>query len=172
MKPVFTDFDDVDQFSPQAAEKYEEALVKAEEAGTHIRALMLCNPHNPLGQCYPKDTIIALMKLCNKYKIHLLCDEIYAASVYDVSDKNAVKFTSALSFETSPYISSDYLHVLYGRIPDRERRSVHRLCLTSNRRNEQRLRGWRPPPRLHIHPEQGADAGHELHHAIFLGRGP
>lgn len=76
---------------------------------------MLCNPHNPLGKCYPRDTIIALMKFCDKYKIHLLSDEIYAGSVYDVPDKHAVKFTSVLSFDYTPYIHPDFVHVLYGR---------------------------------------------------------
>lgn len=79
---------------------------------------MLCNPHNPLGQCYPKETIIDLMKFCHKYKIHLLCDEIYAASVYDIPDKHAVPFTSVLSFDYTPYISSDYVHVYYGMSKD------------------------------------------------------
>lgn len=118
MKSVFTSFGDVDQFQPEAAAKYEEALLEAEKNGTKIRALMLCNPHNPLGQCYPKETIIALMKLCAKYKVHLLCDEIYATSVYDVPDKHAVKFTSVLSFDYSEYISSDYVHVVYGLSKD------------------------------------------------------
>ena len=114
MTPIYADFDGVDQFSPKAAEKYEEAMLNAERNGTHVRAMMLCNPHNPLGQCYPKDTVIAIMKLCDKYKIHLLSDEIYASSVYEVPDKNAMKFTSALSFDTSPYISKEYLHIVYG----------------------------------------------------------
>lgn len=125
MRAVFTEFGDVDQFSPEAALKYEQALEDAEKKGIHVRALMLCNPHNPLGQCYPKETIIALMKLCDKYKIHLLCDEIYATSVYDVPDESAVKFTSALSFDTSRYINSDYLHVLYGEF--RCRRSLQQV---------------------------------------------
>lgn len=114
MRCVYAEFDDVDQFSPAAAGKYEEAILKAESEGIHVRALMLCNPHNPLGRCYPKETIVALMELCNKYKVHLLSDEIYAASVYDVPDKDAIEFTSVLSFDSSKYISDDYLHVLYG----------------------------------------------------------
>lgn len=104
-------FDGHDQFAPSVAKYYENALVDAEKQGIKVRALMLCNPHNPLGQCYPKETIIAIMKLCSQYKIHLLCDEIYAASVYDVPDKHAVPFTSVLSFDCSPYISFDFVHV-------------------------------------------------------------
>jgi len=54
------------------------------------------------------------MKMCQKHKIHLLADEIYAATVYEVPDESAVPFTSVLSFDYSKHISSDYLHVLYG----------------------------------------------------------
>ena len=114
MKPVDVDFGDTDQFQPAAAERYEQALIQAEREGTKIKALMLCNPHNPLGQCYPKETIIALMKLCSKYQVHLLCDEIYGTSVYDVPDKHAVQFTSALSFDHSEYIDPAYCHIIYG----------------------------------------------------------
>lgn len=107
-----------DQFDPSVAQDYEDALLKAEKESIKVRALMLCNPHNPLGQCYPKDTIIAIMKLCSRYKIHLLCDEIYASSVYDIPDKHAVPFTSALSFDHTPYISTDLVHIYYGMSKD------------------------------------------------------
>lgn len=79
---------------------------------------MLCHPHNPLGQCYPRETLIAFMQLCNKYRIHLLADEIYAMSVYEVADPDAVKFESVLSIETEKYIDSKYLHLLYGMSKD------------------------------------------------------
>ena len=49
MVPVFTEFDGGDQFSPQSAHKYEEALHRAEKEGIKVKMLMLCNPHNPLG---------------------------------------------------------------------------------------------------------------------------
>lgn len=118
VKLVLTDFEGVDQFSPAGVKQYEKALLKAESEGTKIRALMLVNPHNPLGICYPKETIIEMMKLCQKYSIHLLCDEIYATSVYDVGDPHALPFTSALSFDHTPYIDTDLLHILYGMSKD------------------------------------------------------
>ena len=114
MQIVFTSFDGVDQFSPEAVPKYEEALNNAEKAGTKIRALLLCHPHNPLGRCYPRETIIRFMQLCDKYCIHLLSDEIYALSVYDVPDPAAVRFESVMSFDSENYIKPQYLHLIYG----------------------------------------------------------
>lgn len=119
VQPVFVSFGDVDQFSTAAVSCYEAALSQAKEAGINVRALMLCHPHNPLGQCYPRETLEALMRFCQKHSIHLIADEIYALSVYDIpGDEAAVPFESVMSFDTSPYISNDYLHVMYGLSKD------------------------------------------------------
>jgi len=114
VKLVFTPFEGVDQFSTACVAKYEQALLKAQQSGTRVRALLICHPHNPLGQCYPKNTIVELMKLAQKHKIHLLMDEIYAMSVYDIDDPAAVPFQSCLAFDSSEYIDPDLLHVIYG----------------------------------------------------------
>lgn len=99
-------------------EKYEQALIAAEKDGIRVRAILLCHPHNPLGRCYTPQTLIEFMKLCKKYEIHLICDEIYALSVYDVPDAVAVKFESILSIETQKYIHPNFLHVLHGMSKD------------------------------------------------------
>jgi len=114
LKCVFAPFHGSDQFAPECTTYYEEALRKAEANGTKVRALLLCNPHNPLGKCYPKSTLIALMRFCQSHKIHLLADEVYALSVYDIDDEAAEPFTSVLSFDSSEYIDRNLLHVLYG----------------------------------------------------------
>ena len=62
-------------------------------SGRKVSCFLLCNPSNPLGVVYPGQLVMDLMKLCHKYKIHFVCDEIYALSVYG----NA-RFTSVLSF--------------------------------------------------------------------------
>lgn len=119
VKCVYTPFGGVDQFSPAAADCYERALLAAEKAGTKIRALLLCNPHNPLGRCHSRQTLVALLKLCQKYKIHFVSDEIYALSTYAAPEAStAVAFESVLSFDTSGYISPQLLHVLYGMSKD------------------------------------------------------
>ena len=110
----------MDQFSPEAVAKYETALIEAEKTGIRIRALVLCNPHNPLGQSYPEETIIGLLKLSNKYKIHLLADEIYALSIYDnkASAPNPVPFQSVLSLDVEKYVDPKYVQFIYGLSKD------------------------------------------------------
>jgi hypothetical protein len=47
---VYTSFGDVDQFSVHAVACYEQTLLQAQRNGTKIKALVIANPHNPLGQ--------------------------------------------------------------------------------------------------------------------------
>jgi aspartate/methionine/tyrosine aminotransferase len=127
-------FGDIDPFSLAAVEEYERALVKSQSEGTSIRALMLCSPHNPLGmsiqdghwmielmrefvegRCYPSETLVSLMKLCQKYRIHFISDEIYALSLWDNPEyPDAPKFTSVLSMELTDIIEPELVHVLWG----------------------------------------------------------
>ncbi|KAF2089340.1 PLP-dependent transferase [Saccharata proteae CBS 121410] len=121
VKCVYVPFHDVDQFSPSCIPKYEAALSAATAAGTRIRALMLCHPHNPLGQPYPIPTLIAIMKFCNTHRIHLISDEIYALSVYSVpnaSFSDHIPFHSVLSLPYKDHIDPDLLHVMYGMSKD------------------------------------------------------
>lgn len=66
------------------------------------------------GQCYPRDTLTAMMRFCQKHRIHLISDEIYALSVFDTGNADAIPFTSVLSIDTTDVIDNNYLHVLYG----------------------------------------------------------
>ncbi|EGY23402.1 ACC synthase [Verticillium dahliae VdLs.17] len=107
-------FADADPLGLEAVKKYEEALLEAREKGQNIRGLILCNPHNPLGRCYPRDTIVRLMKLCQKYHIHLVSDEIYALSVWGPGEQ----FYSCLSIDTKDVIDPSLIHVVWGASKD------------------------------------------------------
>jgi aspartate/methionine/tyrosine aminotransferase len=58
------------------------------------------------------------MKLCQKYRIHLVSDEIYALSVWentvDEMSHGPVPFHSALSIDTTDIIELSLVHVLWG----------------------------------------------------------
>lgn len=45
----WVDVGDTDQFSPACAKAYEAEFEKAEKRGSVIKALVITNPHNPLG---------------------------------------------------------------------------------------------------------------------------
>jgi aspartate/methionine/tyrosine aminotransferase len=138
MKPVFVPFGDEDQFSENSVACYEKTLKEAAEQGTTIKALILCNPHNPLGRCYPPSTLIAIMKFCNQHKIHLLADEIYAQSVYSVSDPQVIPFTSTLSLDWKQHIDPNYFHHVYGMSKDHACGGLRVGCLWSQNSELQR----------------------------------
>jgi len=50
LRPIHVSFNGLDPFSIDAVQRYEEELVAAQEKGVKVRVLVLCTPHNPLGQ--------------------------------------------------------------------------------------------------------------------------
>ena len=78
------------------------------------------------------------MSLCNKYDLHLISDEVYALSVYDVSLDRAVPFTSVLSIPEDKYMDKDMVHVLYSMSKDFAAAGIHIGMLHS--RNQRLLR--------------------------------
>ena len=68
-------------------------ILKQTQLGKKVKGFIFCNPNNPLGVVYSKELTISLMKVCRKYKVHFISDEIYALSVFDQS----AKFQSILS---------------------------------------------------------------------------
>lgn len=115
-------FGPVDPCSIDCVRAYEDALLKSKEQGISIRALMLCHPHNPLGRCYSRDTLIALLHLCQKHNIHLISDEIYALTVWentiDGKSPAPVPFESILSIDLTSIIDPSLVHVLWGMSKD------------------------------------------------------
>ena len=107
--------------SVEAVAEYERAILSAKKRGVHAKALMLCSPHNPLGRCYSRESLIAYMRLCQKYQIHLVSDEIYAFSTWKNrhdSSPPPVDFTSVLSIPSEGNIDPSLVHVLWGMSKD------------------------------------------------------
>ncbi|OAP57155.1 hypothetical protein AYL99_07893 [Fonsecaea erecta] len=114
-------FGSVDPMSVDAVGKYEDTILAARERGIRAKALMLCSPHNPLGRCYSREVLIAYMRLCQKYQIHLVSDEIYAFSTWENrhdSSPAPVEFISVLSIPSEGIIDPHLLHVLWGMSKD------------------------------------------------------
>ncbi|PIG85776.1 aspartate aminotransferase [Aspergillus arachidicola] len=111
---MYADTGPEEAFTPAVVDKYEAALNRAEDEGTRIRAVLIVNPHNPVGRCYPAETLKKILRFCNKHRLHLISDEVYASCVFDSGDPSAVPFTSVLSISTPDLIDPDLVHLLYG----------------------------------------------------------
>ena len=111
-----------DPLDVSSVAEYERALLSSLQKGVKIKAIMLCNPHNPLGRCYSRDFLFQLMKSCQKHRVHLISDEIYALSVWrhgsGDTDSETQPFTSVLSIDSTGLIDPALLHVLWGTSKD------------------------------------------------------
>ncbi|KAL8792925.1 MAG: hypothetical protein Q9195_004502 [Heterodermia aff. obscurata] len=93
----FIDVGDTEQFGEECVQAYDAGYEAATARGIHIKALVICNPHNPLGRCYPYRTLLALLRFSAVRGIHLISDEIYALSTMPspvADDREAERFTS------------------------------------------------------------------------------
>ncbi|KAK4226579.1 putative 1-aminocyclopropane-1-carboxylate synthase [Podospora fimiseda] len=114
----YTGFDDV--FDAEMNKKaLQRALETAVSNGIKAKALILTHPHNPLGRCYPVETIKEIASFCGRHNLHLISDEIYAKSVFrNPKAPNAIPFTSILSLDLTDRIDSQLVHVTYGASKD------------------------------------------------------
>ena len=127
-------FGSIDPMSLEAVAEYEEAITNASRKGQRVKGLILCSPHNPLGRCYAREVLVAYMRLCQKYQVHLMSDEIYAFSVWENekdSEPRPVEFTSILSIGYAGLIDPSLLTVLWGMSKDFGANGLRVGCLIS-----------------------------------------
>jgi 1-aminocyclopropane-1-carboxylate synthase len=111
----------IDPSSPETLDAFESALSHIKTDGKTARAIILCNPHNPLGFNYRRDTLLAYCRFAEKHNLHLLCDEVYALSQFENPNvKERVPFTSILSVDVKVEAGCNpaRVHVLYGMSKD------------------------------------------------------
>lgn len=53
-------------------ERFEKELQKG------VKAVLFCNPHNPVARVWKEDEICELVRLCAKYDVYLLSDEVHS----------------------------------------------------------------------------------------------
>ncbi|KAF4626878.1 hypothetical protein G7Y89_g11280 [Cudoniella acicularis] len=103
-----------------------------------VKGVMLCNPHNPLGQCYPKSVLEGCVRFCHMHKIHLISDEIYAMTSFPSEDlPSPVPFTSMLSIDVGS-LSCDLLliHTIWSTSKDFGQNGVRMGCTVTQANQE------------------------------------
>ncbi|KAK4050295.1 hypothetical protein OIV83_003616 [Microbotryomycetes sp. JL201] len=73
--------------------------LKSEGQADKVKAVLLMNPHNPLGFNYSRETLIAYMRFAEKWNLWLVSDEIYALSVFESDVEHREPFVSVLSID-------------------------------------------------------------------------
>ncbi|XP_078076765.1 1-aminocyclopropane-1-carboxylate synthase-like protein 1 isoform X2 [Mustelus asterias] len=89
-------------------EKLEKSMQIAQLQGTRVTAIILTNPHNPLGDIYSATEMKEFLEFAKRYKLHVIVDEVYMLSVFGDTDS----FQSVLSFDKLP--DPQRTHVMWG----------------------------------------------------------
>lgn len=89
----------------------QDALLMAGRRHIKVRALLLSNPNNPLGQVYDEDTLRMIVNFAREHGLELISDELYARSVFD--DKKP--FISLLKVAEK---AGKQAHLVYGFAKD------------------------------------------------------
>ncbi|CAG8058383.1 unnamed protein product [Penicillium olsonii] len=132
IKLLEVSFGDIDPFSLEAVQVYQNAYEEARGKGLRVRALILCSPHNPLGRCYPEHVLREYMRLCGRSGLHLVSDEIYALTVWDNPRiKDAPRFKSILSMGDQPVMDPSMIHAVWGLSKDFGATGLRLGCLIS-----------------------------------------
>ncbi|KAJ1675815.1 hypothetical protein EV182_000504 [Spiromyces aspiralis] len=107
---------------------YQDKIDELRAKGTRVRCIVVCNPGNPIGM-----TVQAILAVAEKNNLYVLCDEIYALSVFrtsqdDDNDNEDGKtdpplrhhpFTSVLSWDDlSNHIDPSRVAVIHGLSKD------------------------------------------------------
>ncbi|XP_074304063.1 1-aminocyclopropane-1-carboxylate synthase-like [Silene latifolia] len=91
----------------------EDAYERAQDAKIKVKGLLITNPSNPLGTVLDKETLISILAFTNEKNIHLVCDEIYGATVFGQQ-----KFISIAEIMVDQPHNPDLIHIVYSLSKD------------------------------------------------------
>ncbi|XP_068651035.1 1-aminocyclopropane-1-carboxylate synthase-like [Aristolochia californica] len=92
----------------------EAAYEKAQEEKIRVKGVLITNPSNPLGTLLDRQTLRSIVTFINEKNIHLVCDEIYAATVF--SQPNFISISEII--EEGIECNRDLIHVVYSLSKD------------------------------------------------------
>ncbi|KAB8261315.1 pyridoxal phosphate-dependent transferase [Aspergillus pseudonomiae] len=123
-----------DSFGPALLSALEESY---EKAPCPIKALVLANPHNPLGRPYSRSILEQCMAFCQRRNIHLVSDEVFALSSFVSPDfTNPEPFVSCLSIDPSSVgCDPQRIHVVWSMSKDLSASGVRLGCVVTRNRS-------------------------------------
>lgn len=92
----------------------EEAYDKAQRDNIKVKGVIITNPSNPLGTTLDRETLTSLVSFINEKNIHLVCDEIYAATAFKQPD--FISISEIAKDDTN--CNLDLIHIVYSLSKD------------------------------------------------------
>ncbi|KAF5730033.1 1-aminocyclopropane-1-carboxylate synthase [Tripterygium wilfordii] len=97
-------------------EAMEAAYERAQEANIKVKGLLINNPSNPLGTVLDRETLRSIASFINEKNIHLVCDEIYAATVFN--QPNFISVSEIIEEDIDVQCNTDLVHIVYSLSKD------------------------------------------------------
>ncbi|XP_011029354.1 PREDICTED: 1-aminocyclopropane-1-carboxylate synthase-like [Populus euphratica] len=95
-------------------EALENAYERARLDNIKVKGLLITNPSNPLGTILDRETLRSIVRFINEKNIHLVCDEIYAATVFSQPDFISI----AEILQEDIECNLDLVHIVYSLSKD------------------------------------------------------
>ena len=130
----------VDDEDANSIRLYQQQVERTYNTNKRIKAVLITNPHNPLGITYEREEVEAVMAWAAERGLHVIVDEIYINSIFDpmplpqyssseateaAADITPSPHYSALHYLSTPTAAStttplplSHLHVLHGLSKD------------------------------------------------------
>lgn len=113
-------------------------------AGGGVKALVLCNPHNPIGVLWPREELVALASLCERYGVQVFSDEIHGDlalygrrhTPFTSVSEAAARIGLVFAAPTKAFNLAGVTGTAYCVIPSPELRSQYRDWLRSAKLDE------------------------------------
>ncbi|XP_015947781.1 1-aminocyclopropane-1-carboxylate synthase-like [Arachis duranensis] len=97
-------------------EALESSYKKAKDDNINVKGLIITNPSNPLGTSLDRDTLKSLVNFTNDNNIHLVCDEIYSATVFD--SPRFVSVAEIIEEMDDSSCKKELIHIVYSLSKD------------------------------------------------------
>ncbi|KAJ0974592.1 hypothetical protein J5N97_016557 [Dioscorea zingiberensis] len=91
----------------------ERAYTQAKKRGVKVRAVLVSNPSNPVGNLLSRETLYDLLDFVTEKNIHLISDEIYAGSNHGNG-----QFISVAEVVEAEDFDRSRVHIIYGLSKD------------------------------------------------------
>lgn len=92
------------------------AFEEAKADNIRVKGLLITNPSNPLGTVMDRETLRTAVSFINEKRIHLVCDEIYAATVF--SDPGFISIAEIIEEEKDIECDNNLIHIVYSLSKD------------------------------------------------------
>ena len=85
--PISSDLVNIDNRYYFDFDDFEEKIIL-----NHVKAYILCNPHNPVGRAWSEGELLRIIDICKRHNVFIISDEIHGDFVYNVKFNTVLKY--------------------------------------------------------------------------------